>query len=86
MKSLILSQVFENNCNSTQNANEKLYQTPPLGLETGDKAVNQAALVLRLLHIEELRELQNEVNRAIVETQKLTANPITNTKLGRVGR
>ena len=66
--------------------NEKLYQAPPLGLETGDKAVNQAALVLRLLHIEELRELQNEVNRAIVETQKLTANPITNTKLGRVGR
>jgi len=71
---------------SVATLNEKLYESPPIGLETGDKALNQTALVLRLLHIDELRQLQNEVNRAIVETQKLTANPITNTKLGRVGR
>lgn len=44
------------------------------------------ALVLRLLHIEELRKLQTEANRVIVETQSLTANPITDTSLGKVGR
>lgn len=71
---------------SSQNQSQKLYQAPPLGLDTGDKALNQTALVLRLLHIDELRQLQNEVNRAIVDTQRLTANPITDTKLGRVGR
>ena len=38
--------------------NEKLYESPPIGLETGDKALNQTALVLRLLHIDELRQLQ----------------------------
>ena len=41
--------------------NEKLYESPPIGLETGDKALNQTALVLRLLHIDELRQLQGGV-------------------------
>ena len=43
-------------------------------------------MVLRLLHIEELRKLQTEANRVIVEIQRLTANPITDTALGQVGR
>ena len=97
-------------------------------MDTGDTVMNQVALVMRLLHNEEMRSLQTEANRIIVrfhkrlmlyfmcsvisynlyvcfsqtmilldrkaplvnpkkvETQKLTANPITDTKLGRMGR
>ena len=95
-------------------------------MDTGDSVMNQVALVMRLLHNEEMRSLQTEANRIIVrfrrahlevlfelqendcknnfaimillvgkaplvnpkkvETQKLTANPITDTKLGRMGR
>ena len=84
---LVIAKLAQSSSSSlTRSSAEKLYQTPPLGLDTGDKALNETALVLRLLHIDELRQLQNEVNRAIVETQRLTANPITDTKLGRVGR
>ncbi|CBY13062.1 unnamed protein product [Oikopleura dioica] len=58
----------------------------PLGFDLGDKALNEAALVLRLLHIEQLRKLQNDANRALVQIQKITANPLTDTNLGQVGR
>merc|ERR1712037_345448 len=58
----------------------------PLGFDLGDKALNEAALVLRLLHIEQLRKLQTDANRALVKIQQITANPITDTKLGHVGR
>jgi RLL motif-containing protein 1 len=42
--------------------------------------------VLRLLYIRELRDLQNSANEAIVAVQALTADPKTDTKLGKVGR
>lgn len=58
----------------------------PLGFDLGDKALNEAALVLRLLHIEQLRKLQNDANKALVKIQQITANPITDTNLGQVGR
>jgi len=58
----------------------------PLGFDLGDKALNEAALVLRLLHIDQLRKLQNDANRALVKIQQITANPITDTNLGQVGR
>jgi len=45
----------------------------------------EAAKILRLLHIRELRELQTLANEAIIAVQKLTANPKTDTKLGKVG-
>lgn len=57
-----------------------------LGFETPDYITAEAAKVLRLLHIHELRELQNGANEAIVTIQKLTANPKTDTRLGKVGR
>jgi len=56
-----------------------------LGFETGSLELDNLARVLRLLHINELRSLQTEVNAAIVGVQSLTANPKTNQKLGRVG-
>ncbi|EDO43001.1 predicted protein [Nematostella vectensis] len=60
--------------------------TADLGFNTGDSAVNEAAKILRLLHINELRDLQTKINEAIVKVQALTANPKTDQSLGKVGR
>ncbi|XP_073249220.1 RNA transcription, translation and transport factor protein-like [Porites lutea] len=56
-----------------------------LGFNTGDSAVNEAAKIIRLLHVTDLRELQTRINEAIVAVQAITANPKTNQSLGRVG-
>ncbi|KAK3750024.1 hypothetical protein QZH41_008661 [Actinostola sp. cb2023] len=61
-------------------------RTADLGFDTGDSAVNEAAKVLRLLHISELRDLQTKINEAIVRVQAITANPKTDQRLGQVGR
>ena len=53
---------------------------------TLDKCLNQAAKVLRLLHIAELRQLQTSINEIIVTVQTITANPKTDERLGKVGR
>eukprot|EP00039_Didymoeca_costata_P002395 m.59880 g.59880 ORF g.59880 m.59880 type:complete len:241 (+) comp11279_c0_seq2:1293-2015(+) len=69
---------------------EKVTQFPldqqPLGFETGDPLLDKACKILRLLHIQELRELQTQVNELVVSLQQVTANPKTNSKLGQVGR
>ncbi|XP_012679238.1 RNA transcription, translation and transport factor protein isoform X2 [Clupea harengus] len=57
-----------------------------LGFDTGDAALNEAAQILRLLHIEELRELQTKINEAIVAVQAIIADPKTDHRLGKVGR
>jgi len=57
-----------------------------LGFDTGDMVLNDAAKVLRLLYINDLRGLQTKVNEAIVAVQAVTANPKTDTRLGKVGR
>ncbi|KAL9954076.1 hypothetical protein ACROYT_G041568 [Oculina patagonica] len=56
-----------------------------LGFDTGDSAVNEAAKIIRLLHVTELRELQTRINEAIVAVQAITANPKTDQSLGKVG-
>uniref|UniRef100_M4ALJ1 RNA transcription, translation and transport factor protein n=1 Tax=Xiphophorus maculatus TaxID=8083 RepID=M4ALJ1_XIPMA len=48
--------------------------------------LNEAAQILRLLHIEELRELQTKINEAIVAVQAIIADPKTDHRLGKVGR
>lgn len=58
----------------------------PLGFDTGEKQVNTVATILRLLYIRDLRELQTNINDLIVAVQAFTANPVTNTLLGKVGR
>lgn len=57
----------------------------PLGFNTGEKQVDMASTVMRLLFIKDLRELQTEINDLIVTVQSFTANPKTNTTLGKVG-
>lgn len=51
-----------------------------------DTSVNDAAKILRLLHIKELRKLQTDINETIVVIQAITANPKTDSSLGRVGK
>jgi hypothetical protein len=43
-------------------------------------------IVLKMLHYSDLRELQNDLNALLVLGQEYTANPKTNTALGKVGR
>lgn len=58
----------------------------PLGFKTGDPVLDHAAKILRLLYIRDLRDLQTKINETIVGIQKITANPKTDTRLGKVGR
>lgn len=48
--------------------------------------IQQPADVLKLLFIQDLRDLQTKINEALVAVQTVTADPRTDTKLGRVGR
>ncbi|KJE91308.1 homeobox prox 1 [Capsaspora owczarzaki ATCC 30864] len=58
----------------------------PLGFSTNDALLDEAAKILRLLHIGELRKLQTSVNELIVSVQGLTADPKTDSSLGAVGK
>ena len=58
----------------------------PLGFTTGDAVVDEAAKVLRLLHLAELRDLQTRVNELITAAQNVTAAPRTDSSLARVGK
>ena len=51
-----------------------------------DTAVREAAKIIRLLQIHQLRELQTKINQSIVTVQMLSANPKTDQSLGKVGR
>ncbi|XP_012285473.1 RNA transcription, translation and transport factor protein [Orussus abietinus] len=80
------------NPNAIQNPNTVVIKGTPfpigdvdLGFNMGDPVLNNAAKVLRLLYIHDLRELQTKINEAIVSVQNITANPKTDTKLGKVG-
>ena len=56
------------------------------GFDLGDPVLSEAAKVMRLLHIQELRHLQTHINELIVSVQAITANPKTDQSLGKVGR
>lgn len=58
----------------------------PLGFDTGNKDLNHAVLVLRLLFINDLRLLQTQINQLLVSVQSITAHPKTDTALGQVGK
>ena len=50
-----------------------------------DYVINDVAKILRLLHLKDLRDLQSVINTAIIEVQSKTANPKTDSRLGKVG-
>ena len=72
----------------TQMAKKKRYNptAKDCGFDLGDPSLNEAAKVLRLLHIQELRHLQTSINELIVAVQAVTANPKTDQSLGKVGK
>jgi len=51
-----------------------------------DPVLKEAMKILRLTHLHNLRDLQSEINAAIETVQAATANPKTDTRLGKVGR
>lgn len=57
----------------------------PLGFHTGDAAVDNLAMLLRMLYIKDLRSLQSAIDRMLVQVQEYTANPRTDASLGKVG-
>jgi len=61
-------------------------QEADMGFDTGDYVLNLASKILRLLYIHDVRDLQTKINECIVSVQHITANPKTDTALGKVGR
>nr|SVE75302.1 EOG090X0ARU [Daphnia dolichocephala] len=55
------------------------------GLDIKSTSLASAANILRYLFIHDLRDLQTKINECLVSVQALTANPKTDTKLGKVG-
>lgn len=55
------------------------------GSDFNDPILNKASKILYLLYIQDLRELQTKINESLVSVQTITANPKTDTKLGKVG-
>ncbi|XP_032771725.1 uncharacterized protein LOC116911939 [Rattus rattus] len=56
-----------------------------LGIDTGDAVLNEAARILRMLHMEKLRELQMKINEAIA-IQAIIADPKTDHRWGKIVR
>jgi len=79
----LLSEQIDNS-NSFQGKPYPIFSAD-LGFEMGDKSMNNAAKVLRLLYIQDLRQLQTAINECIAVTQTVTANPKTDSRLGKVG-
>nr|CAG4636402.1 EOG090X0ARU [Eubosmina coregoni]SVE69977.1 EOG090X0ARU [Eubosmina coregoni] len=55
------------------------------GLNIKESNLSQAAKSLRYLFIHDMRGLQTKINECLVAVQSLTANPKTDSKLGKVG-
>ena len=56
------------------------------GAEDVSRELVDAVRVLRLLYAADLRKLQSQVDEFVVEGQSFTANPKTDSRLGKVGR
>lgn len=57
-----------------------------IGVDSDDPDVNKAVAILRLMHGKELRDLQYNINNILTQLQQITADPKTDSRLGRVGR
>lgn len=65
--------------------NVSLDQFSP-GLDSKDDLINQMSTVLKMLYLWDLRDLQTDLNALVALGQTYTADPKTNTSLGKVGR
>ncbi|XP_043603285.1 protein RCC2 homolog [Bombus pyrosoma] len=80
------------NSECLRNPNSKIIRGKPFpimncdpGFQLKKTAVENAAKILALLYIQDIRNLQTRINEVIVRVQSVTANPKTDTKLGKVG-
>lgn len=55
------------------------------GGDVKDPIMRKAGNILRLLYVQNLRDLQTKANELVVAVQTVTANPKTDTRLGKVG-
>lgn len=58
----------------------------PPGVSTGDGRLDRLASVLRMLQVARLRDAQDRVNGLLEAAQEYTADPKTESRLGKVGR
>jgi len=64
-----------------------IFDDNDMGFKLGsDKVLMNSAKILRLLYLKDLRQLQTRINQLIVSVQSITANPKTDTSLGKVGK
>jgi RLL motif-containing protein 1 len=56
-----------------------------LGFDTRDKSLNDVCKIVRLLHLRNLRQLQTQIDSAMVSAQSITADPKTDQTLGKTG-
>ena len=56
------------------------------GLDVASEKVERAAIIIRMLHLEEMRIVQNQINSCLETAQEFVSNPVTDSSLGRVGR
>lgn len=77
-----------NKSNNAVNAKGKSQAKVNIGpsFNMGDAMLDNAAKGLSLLYIQDLRNLQTKINETIVAVQNITANPKTDTRLGKVGK
>ena len=55
-------------------------------IDTGDAIIDEAADILQLLHMEELRETQTRIITAIVAVKAIAADPKRDQSRGKSGR
>ncbi|CAL1266394.1 unnamed protein product [Larinioides sclopetarius] len=79
-------EALEKRKNAKKGGKSSSLMEAPLGFETNDAVLDKAAKILRLCFIHDLRDLQTKINEIIVSVQSITANPKTDTRLGKVGR
>jgi len=58
----------------------------PLGFSTGSENVDQYATHLKMVYIQDMRHLQDDINAIVDRCQDFTAEAKTDQKLGKVGR
>ena len=88
LKSQILGITKEDSVNNSNSCIKINLQDHDFGFtdKNMDPVLKEACKILRLLHLTNLRSLQNEINNTIELVQSATANPKTDTRLGKVGR
>nr|SVE74358.1 EOG090X0ARU [Daphnia barbata] len=77
--------VLKDSIKTKNSGNPVQFDNISFGLDIKSASLACAANILRYLFIHDLRDLQTKINECLVSVQALTANPKTDTKLGKVG-